>query len=57
MKHISTVSRKNPAMAALWHDIVAQTSHVLDDLLAAKGGFVPFVSYLAEKTTYPDPEE
>ena len=49
MKHVTLVSRKVPARADLWQDILCEVAGVVVGLLDAKGGSVPLLTYLDEK--------
>ncbi len=49
MKHIRQVSKGSPAKAAVWQDVLCQLAGVVVGLLGAKGGSVPFLTYLDEK--------
>ena len=49
MKHIKQVSRRVPAKAAVWQDILCEVAGVVVGLLDSKGGSVPFLTYLDEK--------
>jgi hypothetical protein len=49
MKHILCVSGKVPAKAAEAQDLICTFSHELALIIEAKGGSLPFVTYLDAK--------
>jgi hypothetical protein len=49
MKHIKIVSKRAPAKAAVWQEVLCEVAGVVVGLLGAKGGSVPFLTYLDEK--------
>ena len=49
MKHILCVSGEIPAKAAELQDVLCQFTHELALVIEAKGGSLPFVTYLDAK--------
>lgn len=55
MKHIRHVTKRGPAKAAVWQDVLCEVAGVVVGLLESKGGSVPFLTYLDEKCQ-PNPD-
>lgn len=54
MKHISLLSKKQPAKATELQYIVCKISQVMYDVLGATGGATPFLTYIVEKCDLPE---
>ena len=49
MKHMKQISKKVPAPAAVWQEVLCQVSATLVDLLTIKGGSLPILTFLDAK--------
>jgi hypothetical protein len=53
VKHITSVSKMQPAKANEFQYVVCKVAQVIYDVLGAGGGNVPFLSYIVEKCDLP----
>ncbi len=53
VKHLKHVTKRVPATANLWQDIVCYAGQFLADVLGAFGGASPVLDYLTEKCDLP----
>lgn len=54
MKHISMVTKMQPAKANDFQYIVCKVADVVNDVLGASGGNIPFLGYIVDKCDLPE---
>lgn len=55
MKHVQTISCKQPQKAAGWQDVLCELAPLLNAVLGAFGGSSPLLGYVDEKCEIPTP--
>lgn len=55
MKHLTPMTVRRPAEAALWQDILCNVVSVFSGLLRAFGGASPLADYIDDKCLIPPP--